>query len=86
MWPQFLPRPSRERDVVAPPEIENRLQADGAVQMAMQIDEGQPSVHGRCHKSFHQPKAISGGAKGKPLNTKNGFQTTLEPVFVKRFF
>ena len=70
MWPQFLPRPSRERDVVAPPEIKNRLQTDRAVEVAMQIDEGQPSVHDWVFKSFHQPKAISGGATGKPLNTK----------------
>ena len=39
MRPQLSGGPSRKRDIVATPEIKNRLQANGSIQMAMQIDQ-----------------------------------------------
>jgi len=39
MWPQLSGGPSRKRDIVATPEIKNRLQANGSIQMSMQIDQ-----------------------------------------------
>lgn len=39
MMPQLSGGPSRKRDIVATPEIKNRLQANGSIQMAMQIDQ-----------------------------------------------
>ena len=39
MRPQLSGGPSWKRDIVATPEIKNRLQANGSIQMSMQIDE-----------------------------------------------
>jgi hypothetical protein len=50
MRPQFFHRRSRQLDSVLSPEVENRFQAEAAIEMAVQVDKGEARVdRGKAH-------------------------------------